>query len=167
MKRSCQATYEEKLSAVRCYQICQSYRKVASVFNVSHTTISNWVKECRPRKTYESSIRGLKAKFAENIAYESVIKNPLETLSNLGDIIKYNCNIDISKSYISKLLSNKSITRKKVRFYGHPKDLMKKTKAFIERRDQLIAENRKFYSLDETSFGRHQGPVFGYSPTRV
>jgi hypothetical protein len=46
------------------------------------------------------------------------------------------------------------MTRKKVRFYGRPKDLKVKTDIYKAKRDEFIENGKVFYSLDETSFVR-------------
>ena len=126
MKRVRQATYEEKQSAVRCYAVLKSYRDVAALFNVSHTTIANWVKECRERKPYTSKMRGVKkAKVTSNIP-SMIRENPLHSIDQLKSLL----NISVSKSYMSRIIKHRcQITRKKARFYGHPKNLEKKTAA--------------------------------------
>jgi hypothetical protein len=56
------------------------------------------------------------------------------------------------------------MTRKKARFFGHPKNLPSKTASFLRARMEFIEQQRPYYSLDETSFGRHGRDSKGYAP---
>ena len=55
-------------------------------------------------------------------------------------------------------------SRKKVKFFNEPLTLQEKLDSFLIERDKLVSKGYQFASLDETSFGRNVGNVYGYSP---
>jgi transposase len=71
--------------------------------------------------------------------------------------------VHVSKELVRVALKEHGFTRKRARFFGAPPQLPEKTIEFIKTRDRLLEEGRVFWSLDETSFGRHGRPVYGYS----
>ena len=56
------------------------------------------------------------------------------------------------------------MTRKKARFFGSPKNLQEKTDSFLIQRTKYINEEKVWFSLDETSFGRNGKQMMGYAP---
>jgi transposase len=79
-------------------------------------------------------------------------------------LVQETLNIRISLQLARAVLASSGLTRKKAKFFGDPKDLPEKTAAFLRRRQELLDDGREFWSLDETSFGRHGAPVMGYAP---
>ena len=88
---------------------------------------------------------------------------PLSTLSDVQSVVTKILGFTVSKQLVATILSRGGLTRKKARFYGQPKDLEAKTRNFLENRASAIASGCQVVSVDETSFGRHGGPAFGYS----
>ena len=88
---------------------------------------------------------------------------PLSTLSAVQSVVTNTLGFAVSKQLIATILSRGGLTRKKARFYGQPKDLEAKTRGFLDDRASAIASGSPIVSIDETSFGRHTGPAFGYS----
>jgi transposase len=127
-------------------------------------TISRWLLSPN-RKTYDNAKRttiSKTAKIVESIKC-AIHTTPLITSKELKVIIHEAFNIDVSSQLIRTIIHNIGMTRKKVRFYGKPKDLKVKTDAYKTKRDEFVEKGKIFYSLDETSFGRHGKPVYGYS----
>ena len=116
------------------------------------------------RKKYDNSKRTLYSKTKQIIESikNSISNNPLITNQKLREIIKEVFNITISSGLVRIAIKRLGLTRKKARFYGMPKNLKDVTSTFIIQRGKFINEGRLFFSLDETSFGRHGKPVYGY-----
>ena len=94
----------------------------------------------------------------------SIIGNPFISLIALQKIILEVFKFTVSKELIRCAIASIRYSKKNARFYGVPKNLNDKIKTFIDVRDNYIHKGFKFYSLDETSFGRHTNVVKGYSP---
>jgi hypothetical protein len=90
--------------------------------------------------------------------------DPLRSCKQMVAAIRDGTGVTVSKELIRCVLKKEGFTRKKARFFGRPKDLPDKVRVFVEARDALMRQHRPIYSLDETSFGRHRGPCFGFAP---
>ena len=62
--------------------------------------------------------------------------------------------------FIRICLKKNLYTRKRVKYYSCPKN---DKDEFLNLRNKYVNENRKFVSIDETSFGRNYLPAFGRS----
>ena len=100
----------------------------------------------------------------KGLVLDAVRNAPLSTLADLQQVILSATNLRVSKQLICTVLFRHGLTRKKARFYGEPKDLAAKTTNFLSARSAARVNGRPFVSIDETSFGRHGGPAFGYAP---
>lgn len=153
-------SYDLKQVAFRLYMIHNSLRKVSNILNVHYSTISKWFNKIeRPRKV---SDKILYKDNISNLLEQTIKENPFSTLSSLQIIMNAN-NIFVCKETIRRFLKNRNYSNKKVKYYSRPKNHEEKLKEFIEQRQKYINENRKFISIDETSFGRHFMNMYGYS----
>lgn len=147
--------------APHVYQQVGSLRKAAAILKVSHTTIRRWMHGFQ-RAVYRRC--SLKRELVEGLVLMTLRESPLSTLRDLQQTVFGACAVSVSKSLVATILQRNGITRKKARFYGHPRDLESRTSAFISDRAAAIVTGKPFYSVDETSFGRNVGATFGYSP---
>ena len=139
--------------ACHVYSFLKSLRKTSIMMKVSHMTISRWLLS-PSRKPYDNSKRttlSKTSKIVESIKC-AIHTTPLITSKELKVMIHEAFNIDVSSQLIRTIIHNIGMTRKKVRFYGKPKDLKAKTDAYKTKRDEFIEKGKIFYSLDETSF---------------
>lgn len=148
--------------AAHIYSVVSSLRKTATLLNVSHMTVSRWLRN-PTRRLYPTRVSS-KAQQVSLIIRAVVQSDPFISLCKLQDHVKEAINLSVSKELLRTVLLNQGITKKKARFFSKPKDLDEKTRQFLELRNQYIAEGRQFISLDETSFGRHGRPARGYAP---
>jgi transposase len=142
----------------------KSLRKTSILMMVSHMTISRWLVSPN-QKVYNNSNRlalSKTLKVIESIKC-AITATPLITSQELKSMLKNALQIHVSSQLVRSIIYSIGMTRKKVRFYGRPKDLKVKTDIYKAKRDEFIENGKVFYSLDETSFGRHGRQVYGYS----
>ena len=123
---------------------------------VSHSTIARWVKDSSS-KAYNNTKRTEFSKaFIISETLRAIVKtNPIVTHKEMKDNIFKTFNFTVSSSLIRTVLRLNLLTRKKARFFGLATKQESTTSVFVGRREQFIQEGRLFFSLDETSFGRH------------
>ena len=149
--------------AVRLYNHLNSLRRVSKFINSSHSTISRWL------ITIEINQRNTKRKILETPIIIDAIKlfleqKPFSTLKDTRQLIKDNFDVSVSTELIRLVIKNTiNFSRKRARYFSIPKNDQEKLETFLNKRQQYISENRNFISIDETSFGRHIYPSFGYS----
>ena len=153
---------ERRKIALRVYSLFSSLRKTAFVLNVSHSTVARWLK-CTERKTYTTNKISKQVKIIQTIK-EAIQATPTITLHELKQKVETIFNFKVSKELIRVAIKRQGITRKNVNFYGFPSNLQTKIDEFIDKRKEYIDNNLTFFSIDETSFGRNQRAVKGYSP---
>jgi len=146
--------------AIHVYSLLRSLRKTAIILQVSHTTISRWLKNPERKLYYRKSLR---TEQIIDIIKTTIISNPFITVRSFVKVIKDTLNIQVSRELVRVVIKKLGFTSKKAKFFSKPNHIKQTTETFIERRDRFIQENRYIVSLDETSFGRNGKPVFGYS----
>lgn len=147
--------------ACRLYEKFQSLRKTANILEISHTSISRWLHKLERKKYFRKS-KICSEHVIETIKI-SLLINPFISTRKLIVKIKEVCQVDVSRELIRVAISKLGYTKKKAKFFSCPKNLPEKTTIFKNLRNQFINENRPFFSLDETSFGRHGKDMKGYS----
>lgn len=148
--------------ATHMYQILHSMRKVALLLKVSPATVCRWVKH-PDRKPYKRCYATKSEQIVATLR-GCIAANPLSTLSQITSTVQQVHKVSVSKELVRSVLLRAGYSRKRARFYGRPKDLLSKTAAFLNARDQFAKEGRVFASVDETSFGRNGGVAMGYCP---
>ena len=146
--------------AIHVYTLLSSLRKTAIILQVSHTTISRWLKNPE-RKSYNR--KALKVDQIVDIIKTTITSNPFITVRKFEKVISDTLNIQVSRELVRVVIKKLGFTTKKAKFFSKPNHIKQTTEAFIHSRDQFVKENRYIVSLDETSFGRNGKPVFGYS----
>lgn len=146
------------------YSLLNSLRATAKLVQVSHTTVSRWNRHF-DKQPYSNENRTTKSKsFIISETLKAIIQcNPIITHQQIKAMIKDTFKFSISTELIRTILKRNNYTRKRVRYFGEAKDQEVKNNVFIIKRDRFLSENRLFFSLDETSFGRHGKPTSGYS----
>ena len=147
--------------AIHVYSLFHSLRKVARILGVSHTTVSRWLKN--PDKKKYSRKHVPKSFLIIETLKAAITNNPFVSIISLKQIIKDTFRFDVSKELIRVEIHSMNFSRKKARFFSTTKNLKDKTRDFLNTRETLITQGYKFFSIDETSFGRHGKPVMGYS----
>jgi transposase len=146
------------------YSVFSSLRKTALVLQVSHTTVSRWLKN-HTRLPYPSNRRGsYKALKVVDTIKLAIHTDPFVSLWSLKTIVKAALGIEVSRELLRVSLKKNGFSKKKARFFSKPKNLEDKTNEFIQARDRFLASKHRIVSLDETSFGRHGRLTKGYSP---
>jgi len=146
-----------------------SLRKIALIVNVSHMTVKRWIQQNdnEIHTTRYDRIRRKTIKSGTPVveAIKSMIKaNPLMLVDDIKHKLYLLFGFEISKSFLSSIMRTKcNFTRKKVKFFGKTENNEELVKDFIIKRSNFIACNKKFISLDETSFSRKGKDVFGFS----
>jgi transposase len=153
---------DRRKMAQHIYSILSSLRKTARLLNVSHSTISRWIKN--PLKMpYSKRIKVLKSDLITELLKITIKSNPFLSLLGFQKLIQDNLHISVSKELVRLIIKREGFTRKKARFYGEPKNLEETTMQFIQERNKFIQNGYEFVSIDEVSFGRNGINAFGYA----
>lgn len=147
--------------AIHVYSLFPSYRIVAKIINVSHSTVGRWLKNPNRKKYIRKSVKSV---VIVDILKTTIAANPFITVRQFESIIKETLNISVSRELIRIIIKRMGQTKKKAKFFAVPKHLEERTRSFVQRRNKYVEENRNIVSLDETSFGRYSKPVYGYAP---
>ena len=144
--------------AIHIYSRLGSLRKTAILLGVSHSTVSRWINH--PNRKQYTRQQPSKSTIIADPVRMALACNPFLSLWQLRDAL----GVPVSKELIRTVIKRLGVTKKKARFHGQPKDLEEKTRLFVQYREEHLQHGRRFISLDETSFGRHGRPVYGYAP---
>ena len=147
--------------AIRVYQKLGSLRKAAIVLNVHYSTLSRWVS--KPKKQYARK-EIPKSDLIVSTVRDALVADPFLTVRKLQAVVLQVFKFTVSKELIRTAISKASFTLKKAKRFSQPSDLMTKTQAFLQHRKDLLDQGYQFFSLDETSFGRHGLLSHGYAP---
>jgi transposase len=155
--------YSLDLRKVACglYQKYCSARKVAIILEVSHSSICRWVKNIQ-RKHYSRKPK-LCSDFVIDTIKTSLSINPFHSIRSLVQKVKEVCNILVSRELIRCAILKIGFTKKKCKHKSLSTNIEEKVKEFQKARNHYLTEQRIFFSLDETSFGRNGVEVKGYS----
>ena len=156
---------DRRKMAQHIYSILLSLRKTSLLLQVSHTSVARWLKNIERKKYVRSSQGGQpKSIIIVEVIRAAVSSNPFITSQDLVNIVKDVFGFLISRQLANCVVRRLGFSRKRARFFGKPLDLPSKTNDFLLKRDALVSENRRFVAVDETSFGRHGAPTYGYAP---
>jgi len=149
--------------AIHIYGLVHSLRKTAILAQVSHMSVSRWLKTVE-RKQYTYTNRNhFKSDAVVDIIRTTIQNDPFISIIKLVSIIHEALGITVSKELVRVAIKRMGLTKKKARFYGTTSSLEAKTNAFLAKRANYIAANHTFVSLDETGFGRHCPITKGYA----
>lgn len=143
------------------YSLFLSLRKTAIVLQVSHTTVSRWLKNSL-RKHYAR--KAFKEEQITGSLISAVRNDPFVTLLKLRELMCTLFSITVSKELLRTVIKKNGITKKKAKHFAEPVHLKQATEEFLIKRAAFVVEARPFVSLDETSFGRNGIEVRGYAP---
>jgi transposase len=91
---------DRRKMALHIYNMLHSLRKTAILLQVSHTTISRWLKNQERKKYYRNPESLLKSETIVDIIKSSIENDPFITLKKLRDLIKQSLTLDVSKELI-------------------------------------------------------------------
>lgn len=150
--------------ATHIYRLLRSLRKAALFLNVSHSTVKRWI-SCPDRKEYDAEERKATSKTCRVTSFirTSIESDPFITLRKLRKSVYEFLGVVVSVELVRTVISKIGFSKKKARFFGKPRTQESKTHEFLRLRTRFMMEGRKFFSLDETSFGRHGKSVYGFS----
>ncbi len=154
---------DRRKMALRIYSFFNSLRKTAILLQVSHSTVSRWLKNQSRKQYTKSKNKTYKSDVIIETIRFAIQNDPFISITKLSIMLKETIHISVSKELVRLAIVKLGLSKKKARFYGEPNNLKEKTTAFLERRDAYIKQNRRFLSIDETSFGRNGINTFGYS----
>jgi transposase len=147
--------------AQHVYTLLSSLRKTAIILQVSHTTVSRWLKYPE-RKAYDLKIQSKSKQVVQTI--KAIIMNdPFVSVQRLKDIINSTFPFSVSSELVRTVILKSGLSRKKCRFFSEPTNQKDKIVEFIKKRDDFKQQGRQFVSLDETSFGRNGIITTGYA----
>lgn len=147
--------------ATKLYTKLSSLRKVAFILDTSFSTVSRWVNFTK--KDRKQIIKKLDPTDITDAIKLFVNSHPFCSLKDIQIMILKTFNLNVSTELIRLFINKHNYTKKRARYYSVPKDDEIKLITFINQRNKFVQENRKFISIDETSFGRNYLPAFGYS----
>lgn len=147
--------------AYHIYYKLQSYRKTASLLQVSHSTVFRWLNTIP--KVIENIKIPNKSEMIMDIVKTTINTDPFIIVEQLCVLIKDNLKINVSKELVRIIIKRLGITRKKAKFYNKSKNLYELVNKFINKRNHYIQEGRTFISIDETSFGKNGIQIYGYN----
>lgn len=150
--------------ALHMYSILNSLRKVASLLSVHFSTVSRWIKNIE-RKSYTLKDRThLKAEIVRDLIKGTIHANPFMSIRKLKTQIFDALQISVSYELIRCVIKNLGLSKKKAKFFSAPKLLPQKVKDFLEARERFKILDKRFVSIDETSFGRNYCETRGFAP---
>jgi transposase len=147
--------------ACRLYEKYGSSRKVSMILEVSHSSVCRWVKTIA-RKRYFRQPK-LCSGLVKDTIRTTLLVNPFVSIRTLVTKIKEICQVAVSRELVRVAIAKLQYTKKKAKAFSCPKNLEQKTMEFKTLRDTYIQQERPFFSLDETSFGRHSKVQKGYA----
>ena len=122
-----------RLLASHTYYLFQSLRKAAIVLQVSHTTVSRWLrnpeKAIYPKRRYVDS-KSMKVTDTIRLAIQS---NPFVSLFSLKNIMKEVLSLDVSKELLRTVIKTNGYSKKKAKFFSEPKKWRTKPKLSLKR----------------------------------
>ena len=145
--------------ALKIYLKVQSLRKTSKLLDIHFSSISRWLHQLE-RRPYPVRKYTKEALIVESIK-DVLQTDPLTSSRNLQKRLKDAFQIDLSRELVRVAIKKLGYTRKKARFVSEPKTNQEKVGAFLSLRDSL--KDRPFFSIDETSFGRHSFQTKGYA----
>jgi transposase len=145
--------------ALKIYSKVQSLRKTSKLLDIHFSSISRWLHQLE-RKPYPERKYTKEALVVETIK-DLLQTNPLLSGRILQRKLKETFNVELSRELVRVAIKKLGFTRKKARFISEPKTNEEKIKTFFELRESL--KDRPFFSVDETSFGRHSFQTTGYA----
>jgi transposase len=116
---------DRRYVASHVYSLFQSLRKTAILLQVSHSTISRWLKSPE-RKLYKRKCPKQTPHVVETIRC-ALQNDPFLECAGLCTIVKVCTGISISRSLVHTAIKKSGMTRKKARMCGAPKSLQAKT----------------------------------------
>ena len=152
---------DKRKIAIYIYSLLHSLRKTAILLQVSHSTISRWLKHPEKKQYYRSLVS--KTDIIVPIIKTTILNDPFISIFKLKNMINDTMKILISKELIRIAIKRLGFSKKKARFYGVSSNLKEKTESFLSFRNNYINQGRRFVSIDETSFGRSGLQTYGYS----
>ena len=149
--------------AAMIYEQCSSLRKTAKLLQVCHTTISRWLKSPERLERQRKTSKIYKSEAIVQILKLTIHNDPFISIRKLKFIVKDALNIDVSYELVRVAIKNLGFSKKKAHFYANTPNLELKTQEFLASRNALMSQNKTFFSIDETSFGRNGNETKGYS----
>ena len=145
--------------ALNIYSKVQSLRKTSLLLDIHFSSISRWVAQLE-RKPYSPRKYSKEAIIVDSI--RTILQTePLTSGRVLTQKLKNAFNIQISRELVRVVIKKLGFTRKKARFISIPKNYEQKKDAFLQLRESLAG--KRFFSIDETGFGRNSFIDKGYA----
>jgi transposase/uncharacterized protein YxjI len=148
--------------AVRLYNSINSFRKVAIIIGSSHSSIHRWLNVLyKPRKIQNKKLNN--SKILDTIIL-FIKTHPFCSVKDVNNILLKTYNISVSNELVRLTIKKTcNFSKKRARYFSQPKNEQEKLNNFLKKRTEFLNENRKFVSIDETSFGRNFNPSIGYA----
>jgi DNA-binding transcriptional regulator YhcF (GntR family) len=105
-----------------------SLRKIAILLQVSHTTVSRWLKN--PDKIKYVRKGTTKLSVTVETIKAAIVNDPFISIIKLKELIWDVLQISVSRELIRIAIKTIGMSRKKARFFSAPSNLGDKTKAF-------------------------------------
>lgn len=150
-----------KLKAVKYYKKIKNYTKTCDIFECSERSLKRWVEKYEKTKSLDRKERKLGSykllKDHVKFIKDTLKKNNDIHMKILHQLIKKKFpNLDISRQYLSDIIRDNNITRKRATFEhfpktyrGNPRDEKKELKTFFNIIKKF--ELKDIISIDETS----------------
>ena len=124
-------SFDLKKATINAYNELKSLRKVAKMFQVSHTTVSRWLKQ-RPRKPYFRDIF-FKSNFIVETVKQLIRNDPFISLRKMKHFIDSTFDFSVSKELVRTVLRRSGYTRKKCKACSEPKNYKQKQGIYATR----------------------------------
>lgn len=148
--------------AMRLYKTIASFRKVALIIGSSHSSIHRWLNNSVKSRKIQTAVLNRPKILDSIILY--IKTHPFCSVRDVNKVLSQTYNTSVSDELVRitiKKLCN--FTKKRARYFSQPKNQQEKLNNFLDKRARFVNENRKFVSIDETSFGRNFSPAIGYA----
>lgn len=137
-----------------------SYRTIASIFGISHTTAYYWI---HPLPQAPSS-NLIDCEVIRDYIKNKLLENPFVTLRKLKCQIRENLDYNVSISFIQSVIKLLGFSYKRTRFKKYYKDVEETNKRRKEFQETFSAKlYKKCIVIDETYINSSSIPLYGYS----
>ena len=157
-----------RLTVISYYNLKKSpIKELLIIFNISKSSLYNWLKDYRLGKLSEKKRYKKRSKFTSEIKIyikKYVLSRKIFNYKRLINLIKKKFNTNISKSSLYNVLKNLEITYKRVKrkmIYGAKNKLMERKKEF-QKTIKKVNFSDIIY-IDETSIDTRMMPIYGWS----
>ena len=143
--------FDRRSQVQRLYSLLLSYRKVAFVLNVSHTTVARWLKQVK-RSPYPKR-ENTKSDQVKETLMALIQFDPFISLHKLKAKITEMTNVIVSKELLRLLIAKQKYTKKTAKFFSEPKDLKIKLNCLFNQEINILIHTEALFPSTKHHLG--------------